>query len=579
MTVKTLARGASPADPAARLRMLEGLARQADAADITRQARELAGRVAEGRFYLACVGQFKRGKSTLLNALVGRALLPTGVAPVTSAVTVLRHGAETAARVWFQDGHALEIPPEEIGAYVSESENPENRKGVRAVEVFVPSPLLAGGMCLVDTPGLGSVFGGNAAVTRAFVPHVDAALVVIGADPPLSGDELRLVEEVSAQVRNVIFVLNKADRLTAREREEGTRFAMQILSQRLRRSVGAIHEVSAKERIESGAPTRDWGALERAVAALGREAGDDLVRAAEARGVDRLARALLRELAERCDALLRPAEASERRIAGLERSVAAAERATEDLGALLGAEQARLARDFRARQEAYYPGARDEALRELAGRIRSLAEPRYRLRAASYRLAQEVSREAVERWRAEIDVAAEELYRRSMERFVSLANEFLSRLAASGEPGLDGLRPELAPEAGFRAQSGLRYTELLNLTTNMASWPLDLVRPRRMTLRALGRRVGRYLEDILEANSSRVANDLVERTVESRARLEREVRGVLRQVVDVARQALARARDRRAEGEEAVRAELGLLESLRSETESLLHARDEGERT
>ena len=579
MTVKTLARGASPADPAARLRMLEGLARQADAADITRQARELAGRVAEGRFYLACVGQFKRGKSTLLNALVGRALLPTGVAPVTSAVTVLRHGAETAARVWFQDGHALEIPPEEIGAYVSESENPENRKGVRAVEVFVPSPLLAGGMCLVDTPGLGSVFGGNAAVTRAFVPHVDAALVVIGADPPLSGDELRLVEEVSAQVRNVIFVLNKADRLTAREREEGTRFAMQILSQRLRRSVGAIHEVSAKERIESGAPTRDWGALERAVAALGREAGDDLVRAAEARGVDRLARALLRELAERCDALLRPAEASERRIAGLERSVAAAERATEDLGALLGAEQARLARDFRARQEAYYPGARDEALRELAGRIRSLAEPRYRLRAASYRLAQEVSREAVERWRAEIDVAAEELYRRSMERFVSLANEFLSRLAASGEPGLDGLRPELAPEAGFRAQSGLRYTELLNLTTNMASWPLDLVRPRRMTHRALGRRVGRYLEDILEANSSRVANDLVERTVESRARLEREVRGVLRQVVDVARQALARARDRRAEGEEAVRAELGLLESLRSETESLLHARDEGERT
>jgi len=121
------------ADPDARLRALERLAAGADAGEIARQARELAERVAEGRFYLACVGQFKRGKSTLLNALVGRPLLPTGVVPVTSSVTVLRHGAETAARVWFQDGRSPFIPPEEIGAYVSESENPENRKGVRAV--------------------------------------------------------------------------------------------------------------------------------------------------------------------------------------------------------------------------------------------------------------------------------------------------------------------------------------------------------------------------------------------------------------------------------------------------------------
>ena len=63
-------------------------------------------------------------------------------------------------------------------------------------------------MCLVDTPGLGSVFAANTAVTQAFLPHIDAALVVVGADPPLAGEELALVEAVGHQVHNLILVLN-----------------------------------------------------------------------------------------------------------------------------------------------------------------------------------------------------------------------------------------------------------------------------------------------------------------------------------------------------------------------------------
>jgi hypothetical protein len=56
---------------------------------------------------------------------------------------------------------------------------------VDGAEVFVPSPLLSSGMCFVDTPGLGSVFTGNTATTQAFIPDIDAALVVVGGDPPL----------------------------------------------------------------------------------------------------------------------------------------------------------------------------------------------------------------------------------------------------------------------------------------------------------------------------------------------------------------------------------------------------------
>jgi len=563
-------------NPEGRLELLEQIATDASTGEIARQARELGVRVAEGRFYVACVGQFKRGKSTLLNALVGHNVLPTGVAPITSAVTVLRHGPALTVRVWFEDGRCAEVAPEQLAGYVSEAENPENEKRVRAVEVFLPSPLLERGMCLVDTPGLGSVFGGNAEVTRAFVPHIDAVLAVIGADPPISGEEMALVEEVARQVAHIVVVLNKADRISDADREEAVHFAKQVLSRRLHRLIGAIFQVSATERLQGGEPTRDWMALENAVRALASEAGVTLVQAAEARGVERLARALLRELGERRDALLRPAEESQRRLAELRRSIAGAERAMQDLGILLAAEQGRLAREFRERHESFFPEAVRTALGELESKTRGLDCARSQLRARSYGIAQEVAHRTVERWRHEIEPVAEEMYRRSTDRFVALANEFLDRVASSGEPGLDGLPRALEPEEGFRVKSGLYYTELMYLTTNPIPWVLDLVRGRERTVRALVDRVGRYLARILESNSSRIANDLSERVVESRARLESQVRAALRRVVSVAEEAIERARIRRAEGAGAVEAELQSLESLSQRTKALLATSSEG---
>src|SRR5574342_566941 len=412
-----------------------------------------------GRYYVACVGQFKRGKSTLLNALVGEALLPCGAVPVTSAVTILQYGPEKRARVRFADGHEQPIDPDEIGAYVSESENPENRKGVRAVEVFLPSPLLAEGMCLVDTPGVGSVFTGNAAVTRRFVPHIDAALVVIGADPPISGEEVALVQDVARGIEHLVFALNKADRLSEHERSEGVRFAREVLSRSLGRQIGPVYQVSALERIERGA-TRDWAALQASIESLSREAGSDLVAAAESRGVARLARSLLRELDEHRDALIRPVEESERRIETLRAYVSSAERALQDLSVLLSAEEARTSREFRDRYAAYLPEAQAAARGELEQALRRI-ERRGAMRWEGFRLAQAIARRAWEAWRAETEPVAEETYRRITARFVEHANQFLTRLARSGEPGSENLPRSLGPEAGFRVRSRFYYTEIL----------------------------------------------------------------------------------------------------------------------
>src|ERR1035438_9050536 len=139
----------------------EELGEGAIAADV----RQLVARINEGRFFVACVGQFKRGKSTLLGALVGEPILPMGVVPVTAVPTVLRYGNQRTARVLIGETWRT-IPPDDLPLYVSEELNPENSKQVSGAEVFLPSPLLASGMCLVDTPGIGSVFAGNTETDR-----------------------------------------------------------------------------------------------------------------------------------------------------------------------------------------------------------------------------------------------------------------------------------------------------------------------------------------------------------------------------------------------------------------------------
>jgi GTP-binding protein EngB required for normal cell division len=215
---------------------LAELATEFGAEHIASTARSTAERVSEGRFYVACVGQFKRGKSTLLNALIGHLVLPTAVVPVTAVPTIIRHGERLAARVRFQSAAWTDIPVSTVEEYVSEDKNPENAKSVAGVEIFVPSPLLKTGMCFVDTPGLGSVFAENTAATHAFIPHIEAAIVVIGADPPLSGDELQLVETISKEVHDLVFVLNKADRASSSERSAALEFSRRVLETHLKRT-------------------------------------------------------------------------------------------------------------------------------------------------------------------------------------------------------------------------------------------------------------------------------------------------------------------------------------------------------
>jgi GTP-binding protein EngB required for normal cell division len=531
---------------------------EAAAADVA----ALRQRIDEGRFFVACVGQFKRGKSTLINALVGDAALPVGVIPVTAVVTVVRHGEARRVRVKTRVAGWQDVPPTDLESYVAEEENPDNVKEVLAVEVYVPSPLLTSGMCLVDTPGLGSVHSGNTAATREFVPHIDAALVILGADPPISGEELALVENVGRQVAHVVFVINKADRLDAADVAQARSFTSKVIAERLRNTAPDILVVSATERTRLG-PTRDWAALEARLATMAQEGGVELVEEARRRGTLRLASRLAHDVAEHRAALERPIEESERRLEAMTRAVDDAQRAVRQLEPLFRIEEEFIRRALEARRERFEreAGAASEA--ELLTRLETASARDAAPRDEAYAIAQAIARARLEDWAASIQPEAEELYRRATSRFVALGNELLQRLGSTGEAAFADLPRELEPEAGFRTAPRFYFTDLMTRAAAPAGASvLDAVRSHDQAVRAAHKRTAPYLVRLLETNSARLTNDLVERVRESGARLRSELGTTLRAVTTGAERALQRARASLVVGDAAVRDQLDALDAL-----------------
>lgn len=559
-------RSSSPhRDHSADLTRLVRLAEALGSPHAARDARDLAARVAEGRFFLATVGQFKRGKSTLLNALLGESLLPTGVAPVTSAITVIRSGPERAARVIFKDGRSFRIHVDELHAFVTEAGNPRNDKNVAAVELIHPVPLLATGMCLVDTPGLGSVFEANTEETRAFVPHIDAALVVLGADPPISAEELALVDEVGREVDQLVFVLNKADKLTPADLGEAQRFTKDILARQLNRPDERLYEVSATERLTAG-PTRDWTAFESRLGELASRTSTVVEQSAR-RGAARIAGRLLRDLDEHHDALTRPLEESERRIAHLDASVQHATQLLHDLAALFRSEEERIIREFfDTAQERFVAANRESLTAEVQAAVERLAltERRGALRQASYGAAREIVRRRIGVWLAEVEPQAESHYRQATRRFIGLANDFLTSLRASSDPSFDHLPDSLEFEVGFRAPRRFYFTDLMHLTSvSPVVWLYDHILTRAAAVAAINRHASRYGERLLTSNCSRVTFDLRDRLTASRRALESELRFMLKEITASATRALEQAREIRKRGEAAIAQELQRLARYR----------------
>ncbi|MEW6136804.1 MAG: dynamin family protein [Thermodesulfobacteriota bacterium] len=220
----------------------------------------LRERLEEGRFHLAVLGQFKRGKSTLLNAFLGEALLPTSVVPLTAIPTFLQYGPEIMVQVSYQDDR----PPTKVSGksapelgrilegFVTEEGNPKNRLGVLQVDIFHPATILRHGVVLIDTPGIGSTFTHNTEATLNFLPQCDAALFVVSADPPLTEVEADFLKSVQARISRLFFIFNKIDYLNSQELDTAVGFFKKVLAEKTEASNNyPIFCVSARRGLDS----------------------------------------------------------------------------------------------------------------------------------------------------------------------------------------------------------------------------------------------------------------------------------------------------------------------------------------
>lgn len=213
-------------------RKLENLAQVLSASfpEFVPRAISIGTRLQTDKFNLVVVGQFKRGKSTLVNALVGDDILPTAVVPLTSIVTILHYGSEEKITVSFAGGTSENISRKDLPGFVTERFNPQNVKQVESVEIELPCGFLGSGIRLVDTPGVGSVYVHNTDAAIRFLPESDATIFLMTADQPLSAGEVEFLRNVREHVTKIFFVLNKVDMLSEAEQHEAEEFIRGSLS-------------------------------------------------------------------------------------------------------------------------------------------------------------------------------------------------------------------------------------------------------------------------------------------------------------------------------------------------------------
>ena len=202
---------------------------------IERRVEQLAARVSElaearGRSWMAqrlqdemrrlssrgatvvVAGETGKGKSSLINALLGRpGLLPVGPSSTINVRLAVRHSATAVARVYREGAEALDVPLEALPRWATVAENPENAKGVQLVEVAVDDALLAQGLTIVDTPGVGGLDSAHGAITASAVSQAEALIFVVDASAPFVEPELSFLEQVTDRLETVIFALTKRD--------------------------------------------------------------------------------------------------------------------------------------------------------------------------------------------------------------------------------------------------------------------------------------------------------------------------------------------------------------------------------
>ncbi|OIP61287.1 MAG: dynamin [Nitrospirae bacterium CG08_land_8_20_14_0_20_52_24] len=529
---------------------------------------DLRRKLMENRFNLVVVGQFKRGKTTFINALLGADLLPTAVVPLTSIVTVIEYGDSVTIKVFLNNGENKEIPLEELPLYVTESGNPRNKRDVAEVSIQYPSPYLREGVRLIDTPGVGSVYQHNTDVAYEYLPRSDAAVFLISVDQPLSKAELDFLKDVKQYSDRIFFIQNKADYLTPEDLKESLAFTGRVLQDEAGYETIEVYPLSARLGLE-GKLNRDPAALEasrltvfeeRLHRFLVEEKGGILIRSAAKNLLKVLSEAILRAELE-YKSMNTPLELIQKKLDTFEEKQREIEADKNDFEILLEGETKRIIEkildpDLNAAKKDLAQGL-GPAFEDFYARNRSLSPGKLRKALEEFVVHQVKEYDTV--FRKNEDTKISMAFEKGCERFVTRINEIIDALLHYASDLFSVGFETFDAESLWTMKSSFYFIfKDEPIMVEILGNALTTMMPRFLSHPIIARSMRRYLAAMIEQQSGRIRWDFVERLQKSKL----EVRWVMFAKIDETIQEIRNAVQRG-----IARKEKGKEEAAKRETE------------
>lgn len=186
--------------------------------------KERKRRSKENKYRLGVIGVTSSGKSTMINALLGEELLPVAAKPSSSQLVSCCKNKQRYAKIYFEDGKdktysKADLTPNVIKEFADEQLNPNNKKGVRQIEIFSPKFELPEDIILVDSPGLDAYgFKNHEHLTMdSLLPTVDFCMFVTTCKTNSDNKEKQVIDQIAKYLKPIVIVQNMIDTVTPKE--------------------------------------------------------------------------------------------------------------------------------------------------------------------------------------------------------------------------------------------------------------------------------------------------------------------------------------------------------------------------
>jgi GTPase Era involved in 16S rRNA processing len=193
------------------LAQLKEYSEELDLSNTARSIGDTIGKIADEHFEVAIVGEFKRGKSTLINALLGEEVLPADVLPATATLNRVTYSDTPFVEVEYKDGSSENVDINRLADYVTKLsyESEKRAESVKQATVHYATDFCRNNVDIIDTPGLNDDEQ-MTNVTLSILPEIDAAVFVISANSPFSQFEKEFLEKkmLTSDMGRIIFAVN-----------------------------------------------------------------------------------------------------------------------------------------------------------------------------------------------------------------------------------------------------------------------------------------------------------------------------------------------------------------------------------